>query len=251
MDLNLGGKVAVVTGGSGGLGREISVALAKEGVFVIVADSNRDSGESLAEEIREKHLNASFRPLDVTNSQSVCDLFEYVRDAKGAIDILINSAGITDRRPALDFPEDVFDKILAVNLKGTFLCCQAAGRFMVSKRKGKIINLSSIGGTVGLRNTVAYCASKGGVNQLTKALAVDWAQYNIMVNAIAPGLNETPIAKQVFRNKETYDWFLSKIPLGRLCKPRDVANAALFLSSEVSDYMNGHILAIDGGWTAE
>lgn len=251
MDLKLGGKVAVVTGGAGGLGREIAVALAEEDAFVVVTDLDEEGGESLTAEIRNKHLNAEFMAMDVTDSSSVHEMSEYVLDKQGTIDILINSAGITDRRPALDFPEEVFDRIIAVNLKGTFLCCQAVGRVMAANRRGKIVNFSSIGGTIGLRNTVAYCASKGGVVQLTRALAVDWAQYNIKVNAIAPGLNNTPIAKQVFRDKATYEWFLSKIPLGRLCEPREVADAALFLSSEVSDYITGHIMAVDGGWTTE
>jgi NAD(P)-dependent dehydrogenase (short-subunit alcohol dehydrogenase family) len=251
VDLKLEGKVAVVTGGAGGVGREIAIALAEENAAVIIADINEEEGERFAAELRERHLSAEFRTLNVTDSSSINSMCEYVLEKRGTIDILINSAGITDRRPALDFPEEVFDKIIAVNLKGTFLCCQAVGRVMAEKRKGKIVNISSIGGTIGLRNTVAYCASKGGVVQVTRALAVDWAQYNISVNAIAPGLNNTPIAKQVFQDKATFEWFLSKIPLGRLCEPREVANAALFLSSEVSDYITGHILAIDGGWTTE
>lgn len=251
MDLRLEGKVAVVTGAAGGVGREIAVALAQEGAFVIVADINEAEGKNLVAEMRKNHLMADFKKLDVTDSSSVNGMCKYVMDEQGTIDILINSAGITDRRSALDFPEEVFDRIIAVNLKGTFLCCQAVGKVMAKNRKGKIVNISSIGGTIGLRNTVAYCASKGGVVQITRALAVDWAQYNIKVNALAPGLNNTPIAKQVFQDERTYEWFLSKIPLGRLCEPREVASAALFLSSDVSDYITGHIMAIDGGWTTE
>jgi 2-deoxy-D-gluconate 3-dehydrogenase len=249
MELNLKGKVAVVTGGSGGLGKQICLSLAQEDIHVIVADVDRGKGEELVHQIREKGWSAFFVDLDVTESRSVNSMVDTVVQKHGTIDILVNSAGITDRRPALEFPEEVFDKIIAINLKGTFLCCQSVGRIMAEKKKGKIINLSSIGGTIGLRNTVAYCASKGGVVQITRALAVDWAQYNINVNAIAPGLNNTPIAKQVFKDQQTLDWFVSKIPLGRLCEPEEVAAATLFLASEMADYITGHILALDGGWT--
>ncbi|MGA2761781.1 MAG: SDR family NAD(P)-dependent oxidoreductase [Spirochaetia bacterium] len=251
MNTGLDGKVGIITGGAGGLGREICLAFAREGVKTVVADMNGEAAAKLAREIEgEKGAAVSFA-LDVTSSRGVKDLCDFVVKRYGGIDILVNSAGITDRQPALEFPEDSFDRIIAVNLKGTFLCCQGVGRVMAEKKKGKIINMSSIGGTIGLRNTVAYCASKGGVVQITRALAVDWAQYNITVNAIAPALNNTPIARQVFQDKKTLDWFLSKIPLGRLCEPTEVASAAVFLASNAADFITGHILAVDGGWTTE
>jgi 2-deoxy-D-gluconate 3-dehydrogenase len=251
MKWNVKGKTVLITGAAGGLGREIAYGFCGEECNVVLADFNEQAGRELEAELKKISPTVLFVPADVTNSKSVEAMCAAAADAYGSLDILINSAGITDRRAALDFPEESFDRIIAVNLKGTFLCCQAAGRIMVKQGGGKIVNLSSIGGTIGLRNTVAYCASKGGVVQLTRALAVDWAQYNINVNAVAPSLNNTPIAKQVFADKKTYEWFLSKIPLGRLCEPRDVSSAVLFLSSEASDYITGHILAVDGGWTVE
>ena len=251
MNLGLEGKVGIVTGGAGGLGREICLAYAREGVRTIVADMNAEAAGTLVGKIQAEGGTAAGVSVDVTSSRSVKEMCDFTVGKFGTIDILLNCAGITDRRPALEFPEDVFDRIIAVNLKGTFLCCQAAGRVMTEKKKGKIINMSSIGGTIGLRNTVAYCASKGGVVQITRALAVDWAPYGINVNAIAPALNNTPIARQVFQDKKTLDWFLSKIPLGRLCEPTDVAAAAVYLASAASDYITGHILALDGGWTTE
>jgi NAD(P)-dependent dehydrogenase (short-subunit alcohol dehydrogenase family) len=251
MNTGLDGKVGIVTGGAGGLGREICLAYAREGVRTVVADMNGEAAASLAREIESEGGTAVGFALDVTSSRSVGELCDFVVGRYGGIDILVNCAGITHRCSAMEFPEDVFDRIVAVNLKGTFLCCQAVGRTMAEKKKGKIINISSVGGTIGLRNTVAYCASKGGVVQITRALAVDWAEHNINVNAIAPALNNTPIAKQVFQDKKTMEWFLSKIPLGRLCEPTDVAAAALFLASEASDFITGHILAVDGGWTTE
>lgn len=251
MDYGLKDKVAIITGAAGGLGRDISLSFCKVGAWVVLADINETEGLKLAEDIKELTQKVIFIKVDVTNSRDVNEMCRNAVKEFGTVDILVNSAGITDRQPALDFPEDVFDRIIAINLKGTFLCCQAVGRIMAEKGKGKIINISSIGGTIGLRNTVAYCSSKGGVVQMTRALAVDWAQYNINVNAVAPGLNNTPIAKQVFKHKKDLDWFISKIPLGRLCEPGDVSSAVLFLASEASDYITGHILAVDGGWVAE
>jgi NAD(P)-dependent dehydrogenase (short-subunit alcohol dehydrogenase family) len=243
-------KVAIVTGGGSGLGRDISLSMAKAGAFVVVADINGAAGEDTVREIAESQGKAIIFQLDVSDSRAVTDMCDSVTARFGAIDILVNSAGITKRLPPLEFPEEDFDRIIAVNLKGTFLCCQAAARQMAKQGGGKIVNLTSIGGTVALPNTVAYCASKGGVVQMTRALALDLAPYKINVNAVAPSLANTPIAATVFQNEKTLAWFLSKVPLGRLCQPEDVSAAVLFLSSSASDFITGHILAVDGGYVA-
>ncbi len=251
MTYELDGKVAIITGGAGGLGREISLAMHKAGATVVIADINHIEGPKLAEEIKKASGKSEYIKLDVTNSKNVREMCDKVVALFGRIDILINCAGITKRMEPLEFPEEVFDKIIAVNLKGTFLCAQAAARYMTKQGGGKIINIVSIGGMGALPNTVAYCASKGGVVNMTKALAIDLAKYKINVNAIAPALTKTPIAKQVFQDKSTLDWFTSRTPLGRLCEPEDIGNAVLFLSSSVSDFITGHILAVDGGWLAQ
>ena len=251
MSFNLTGKVAIVTGGGSGLGREICLSLAKAGAKIVIADINPVSGQETINDITQLQREATFFELDVADSRRVSEMTRSVVERFGAIDILVNSAGITKRLPPLDFPEEDFDRIIAVNLKGTFLCCQAAARQMAKQGGGKIVNLTSIGGMVGLPNTVAYCASKGGVVQLTRALAIDLAPSKINVNAVAPSLANTPIATTVFQNKQTLDWFLSKVPLGRLCEPSDVSEAVLFLSSFASDFITGHVLAVDGGYLAQ
>src|SRR5579862_1347214 len=234
MSYDLTGKIAIVTGGGSGLGRDIALSLASAGATVVVADLNADLGQKTADEIKQAHRDSAFHKLDVSNSQQVREMTAATVERFGAINILVNSAGITKRLPPLDFPEEDFDRIIAVNLKGTFLCCQAAARQMAKQGSGKIVNLTSIGGMVALPNTVAYCASKGGVVQMTRALAIDLAPHKINVNAIAPSLANTPIATSVFQNPKTLEWFLSKVPLGRLCEPRDISEAVLFLSSSAS-----------------
>ncbi|HZO99262.1 MAG TPA: SDR family oxidoreductase [Terriglobia bacterium] len=251
MTFDLHGKVAIVTGGGSGLGRDIGLSMAKAGASVVVADLNPAAGQKTVDEILESSGEAILFELDVADSAGVNEMVRRVVERFGAVHILVNSAGITKRLPPLDFPEEDFDRIIAVNLKGTFLCCQAVARQMAKQGGGKIVNLTSIGGMVGLPNTVAYCASKGGVVQMTRALAIDLARYKINVNAVAPSLANTPIAATVFQNKQTLEWFLSKVPLGRLCEPRDVSAAVLFLSSSASDFVTGHILAVDGGFLAE
>jgi NAD(P)-dependent dehydrogenase (short-subunit alcohol dehydrogenase family) len=251
MSYDLTGKIAIVTGGGSGLGRDIALSLASAGATVVVADLNADLGQKTMDEIKQAGRDSAFHKLDVSNSQQVREMTAAAVERFGAINILVNSAGITKRLPPLDFPEEDFDRIIAVNLKGTFLCCQAAARQMVKQGSGKIVNLTSIGGMVGLPNTVAYCASKGGVVQMTRALAIDLAPHKINVNAIAPSLANTPIATSVFQNPKTLEWFLSKVPLGRLCEPRDISEAVLFLSSSASDFITGHILSVDGGYLAQ
>lgn len=251
MSYDLTGKIAIVTGGGSGLGRDIALSLASAGATVVVSDLNADLGQKTVDEIKQAGRGSTFHKLDVSNSQQVREMTAAAVERFGAINILVNSAGITKRLPPLDFPEEDFDRIIAVNLKGTFLCCQAAARQMAKQGSGKIVNLTSIGGMVGLPNTVAYCASKGGVVQMTRALAIDLAPHKINVNAIAPSLANTPIATSVFQNPKTLEWFLSKVPLGRLCEPRDISEAVLFLSSSASDFITGHILSVDGGYLAQ
>jgi 2-deoxy-D-gluconate 3-dehydrogenase len=170
--------------------------------------------------------------------------------AFGHIDILVNNAGINIPQWAVDVTEEAWDDILDTNLKGLFFCAQAVGKVMIQQRKGKIINISSQTGTVAIPERAAYCSSKGGVNLLTKVLAVEWAQYNINVNAIAPTFIETPFSKPMFENTGFREYVLENIPLGRIGQPQDVVGGLIYLASEASNLVTGHILLIDGGWTA-
>lgn len=247
----LTGKVAIVTGGMRGLGYAIAVNLAKFGADIVIADIEMKAAEKIKKEFTNLNRKSYFIKTDVSNSQDVNHMVKETMNKFGRIDILVNNAGITKRGPALSIKEKDWNRIIAVNLKGVFLCSQAAGKEMKKQKKGKIINVASIAGQIGLLNTLPYCASKGGVIQITRALAVEWAKYNINVNAIAPTVFETPLTKPVLENeKEFHDYVIERIPLGRFGKPNDLAGAIVFLASDASDFVTGHILNIDGGWLA-
>lgn len=248
----LDGKVALITGGGGGLGRAMGRALAGAGSSVALADVVLEKAEAAASAIRSEGGKASAYALDVSSRADVDRVTDAVVRDLGRIDILINSAGITKRQPAETFEEEVWDRILAVNLKGTFLCCQAVARHMVRRGGGgKIINLASIAGVVGLPGTVAYCASKGGVVQITRTLALEWIGHGIHVNAIAPSWFDTDMGGWIVKaDPELYKKTVGCVPAGRLGEPDELATAALFLASPASGMVTGQILGVDGGFTA-
>jgi NAD(P)-dependent dehydrogenase (short-subunit alcohol dehydrogenase family) len=247
---SLGGRTAIVTGAASGLGRAIAVGLAQAGAFVVVADL---PGTVAAETVEEIGADRSVAvDVDVRQRQAVETLAEQVAAERGRIDVLVNSAGIGARGAADEYAPELWDEVIAINLTGTFNCCQLVGRRMLSAGSGSIVNIASIGGLVGYAGSLGYQASKGGVVQLTRTLAVEWAEHGVRVNAIAPCTFETPVvARQRAAEPELYPGMLARIPLGRFGEPAEIVGPALFLASSASSMVTGHVLTVDGGYTAQ
>jgi len=246
----LDGKVSVVVGGGGGLGRPVALGLAGAGAHVAVVDVDPQRAQTTASACIERGYKAIALSVDITSHAQVTAMVEEVQQQLGPIEVLVNAACITRRYPAAEFPEAVFDEILAVNLKGVFLCCQEVGRHMISRQQGKIINFASIAGQIGLQGTLAYLCSKGGVIQLTRGLAVEWAQYNIRVNAIAPSWFETNMGGMLRQEPQYQNHAMRRVPLGRMGQPEELVGAVLYLASDASSMVTGHVLAVDGGTLA-
>jgi NAD(P)-dependent dehydrogenase (short-subunit alcohol dehydrogenase family) len=225
--------------------------MAHAGAHVAVTGRTKDELEEVCSEIKRLGKTTLWVETDVRHKGDVQKMVDKVVDAFGRIDILVNNAGISHVLAAEDHTEEIWDAIIDTNLKGTFLCSQAVGRQMIQQKRGTIVNMSSQAGTIGLHNHVAYCASKAGVDLLTKVLALEWAPHNIRVNAVAPTAISTPMTDKVFADPEVRAGVTSKIPLGRFGNPEEVAGAVIFLASEASSMITGHILLVDGGWTAQ
>ena len=248
---DLSEKVSIVTGGGRGLGRTMALALADFGANVIIADIIINQAEYVAKEIIKKDIRSLAIKVDVTKPKEVQKMVFQVMKHFGRIDILINNAGINIIAPAENFAVKDWEKVLDINLKGVFLCSQVVGKVMIKQKKGKIINIASIHGLVGsTHHAVAYNSSKAGVINLTRALAIEWGKYNINVNAIAPGIIETDLTRKRLENKKYYKYWIDRTPLGRIGKPEDLIGALIYLSSEASDWLTGHTIVVDGGYTA-
>lgn len=248
----LDGRVALITGGAGGLGQIIARGLAEFGAaHVTVADQDLAGAQCAAAELARLGYGAGAEYVDVTSRQSVEELVARVEARHGPVDILVNSAGINLRKPVLEYAEDEYDRILDVNLKGTFLCCQAAGRSMLARRRGKVINLGSVSSVLGHPHHAPYAASKGGVALLTRVLGVEWAPYGVNVNAICPAYVRTPLTEGYLNSGDHYQRIVRTIPMGRLGTPGDVVGAAVYLAAPASDFVTGALLFVDGGRTAD
>jgi 2-deoxy-D-gluconate 3-dehydrogenase len=245
---DLSGKAAVVTGACTGLGAGMAAGLAEAGADILLVDRN-PSGET-ASAVRAAGGRAEEMKLDLTEEGAPAAVIGAAVRAFGKVDILINSAGIIRRAPAIDYGEQDWDEVMAVNSRAVFFLCQAAARNMIPRGKGKIVNIASLLSFQGGVIVPAYSASKGAVAQMTKALANEWAPFGINVNAIAPGYMATNNTKALRDDPARSKAILDRIPAGRWGTPGDVAGTAVFLASAASDYVNGHVLAVDGGWLA-
>lgn len=250
-NFSLDGRKAIVTGGNKGIGKSIALCLAQAGADILVTGRTKDELERVCSQIRDSGKIGDYSITDVRIKSEVDQMVEKAVKMFGRIDTLVNNAGISEVLPAEEHTEQIWDDIIDTNLKGVFLCSQSVGKQMIKQKSGSIINMSSQAGSVGLLNHVAYCASKGGVNLLTKVLALEWAKYNIRVNAIAPTVIRTPMVDKVFADPKVRRQLTDKIPLGKFGDPEDVAGAVIFLASQAAKMITGHILLVDGGWTAQ
>ena len=246
---DLDGQVALVTGSSRGIGRDLARALAHAGARVGLGARNVADVGPLAEEIQADGGTAASVQLDVRRRESVDAAVREMVERFGRLDVLVNNAGVGTNHDALEATEEEWDELMAVNLKGLFFTCQAAGRHMVGRGYGRIVNMSSQAGHVGIRRHAAYCASKGGVEQLTRVLALEWAPHGVTVNAVAPTFIRTPGTAERLDDPDFLADVLARIPLGRVGSPMDVAGAAIFLASDDSDWITGTTIVVDGGQT--
>ncbi|MCE7791314.1 SDR family oxidoreductase [Salipaludibacillus sp. CUR1] len=246
---NLQGKTAIITGGGRGLGEQIAKAFAEAGANIVLCSRKVEACEAVSAQLQEEGVKTLALKCDITNSEDVQQVIERTLGTFGKIDILVNNSGATWGAPAEEMPAEAWKKVIDVNVTGTFLMSQAAGREMIKQKSGKIINISSVAGLGGtdpkVMDTIGYNTSKGAVMTFTKDLAVKWGQYNINVNAIAPGFFPTKMSKVVL--EQGGDAILGRTPLNRFGSEDDLKGAVLFLASKASDFVTGDTLIVDGG----
>lgn len=248
--LELNGRVAVVIGGTSGIGRAIAHGLAEAGADVVCTSRRQEQVETAADEIEAKGRRTLRIASDVSDRASMENVLNECVSVFGKVDILVNSAGRTKREPTLDLDEETWNAILETNLTGTLRSCQVFGRHMIAKGYGRIINIASLSTFVSLFEVAAYSASKAAVASLTKSLAIEWAKNGVNVNAIAPGVFRTALNEKLLDESERGKEFLTRTPMGRFGKVEELAGAAVFLASDAASYVTGEVMVVDGGFLA-
>ena len=249
--MRLQDKTAIITGAGSGIGRAVALTFAKEGGKVVVADWSEKGGQETSDMIKQAGGEAVFVKTDVSKTTDIEKMVGTCLESFGRVDILINNAGILKGAPLHKTSEDDWDAVLDVNLKGVFLASKKVIPEMLKQDKGKIVNVASIAGLVGFEGVGAYCASKGGIIALTREMALEYAKNKINVNCIAPGVIKTAMTKDMLNDQATKAGFEAQTPYPRLGEPEDIANAALYLASDESDFVTGEVLVVDGGWTVK
>ena len=248
---NVSGKVAIITGATGGFGQAAAKGLAKAGARVMLTGRKAETLAPVAQEITDAGYTAAYVAGDPVSHKDDTRVVAETVSTFGGIDILVTAAGVSKPAPIIEQPLEDWETVMDVNVKGTYLICKEAGKVMVKQgRGGKVILISSTRGTLGMANYTAYSPSKAAIDLLTKSLGCEWGPYGINVNAIAPTVFRTALTQWMFDDKDTYKNFLKRIPIGRLGEPEDFIGAVIFLSSAASDFMTGSIVFVDGGYTA-
>jgi NAD(P)-dependent dehydrogenase (short-subunit alcohol dehydrogenase family) len=246
---DLSGKVAMVTGGSRGLGEVAVMALAKAGADVAVCGRKVQDLERVSGAVKALGRRSGAFVLEVTSKVAVQEGVKRILQELGKVDILVNNAGVNYRVPVLEYPEGEWDLVINTNLKGYFLVAQAVVPQMIERGYGKVINMSSILGAVALPNQLAYASSKGGVDQMTKVMAIEWAKKGVRVNAIGPTYFETELVAQLRNDPERFNFINERTPMGRWGYPHELEGIVIFLAAPASDFITGQTIYIDGGWT--
>ena len=248
---DLKGKVAIVTGARRGIGKGIALRLAKDGAKVVVTDISKEDCEEVVREIEGLGGEGLALKLDVADEENVKEVMKTVKGKFGRIDILINNAGVFEQAELDKMDTERIDRILSINLKGVILCTKYVIPEMKNQKYGKIVSTASIAGFVGFALSSIYCATKGAIVNMTRELALDLGKYKINVNAVAPGVIETDMTKDMLADEKTKAGLLAGVPYGRVGQPEDIANAVAFLASDESEYITGHTVVVDGGWISQ